>query len=160
MAPDVISHVSHSRVCCYFCKGSHTIYNCKKFLQPSGNDRGVQVSEKKVSFVCLRPRRFGHSCVGFCKHCKRKNNTLLHINTENTPSPANNPLESFFISCSMNNEVSGQFLLSTALESYFDCNNKPICCRVLLDSGNQSYVITSRHCFKLVIEKTPIFLDT
>ena len=65
---------------CFLCKGSHSLWNCFKFIENSVEERRKLVKEKSLCFNCLR---IGHRVVDCefkrsCQVCGQRHNTLLH----------------------------------------------------------------------------------
>ena len=75
-----VNHIATNKtLSCYFCKKDHLIYHCNDFLKLSVHGRIDTIKQHKLCFNCLRPFIKNHTCSGNCKTCKRKHNTLIHI---------------------------------------------------------------------------------
>lgn len=160
---------------CYFCKGTHWLNLCDKFLKLPVNERFSEIKKIYLCTNCLRPNHTNKDCKsGSCKKCQKRHHTLLHINNrvpERTDSGAlvssNFSLESKELSnenrqpviTSLSNETNNCYvILSTANVYVFDEHNNPILCRVLLDSGSQSNYITYNLAKKLNLKLNKINL--
>ena len=73
------SYQSTSMVCS-FCKQSHRIYTCPKFLILSIADKYEKVKELRLCFNCLEEGHGIKTCTSksTCQKCERKHHSLLH----------------------------------------------------------------------------------
>lgn len=159
---------------CFVCKKAHTIYHCPSFLGLSITDRIKRVAELKLCKTCLRSH-IGEKCrARRCPTCARPHNGLLHIprpdkqddtgkttdtSTDATEQNKSDTEEKPPTSITINahtyrkNECS-QVLLSTATVIAYDCQRKPVLCRVLLDSGSQHNFITESMAQHLKLKRS------
>lgn len=144
---------------CTFCKQGHTIYKCPKLTSLSVEQRIREIKAKKLCLNCLKSGHFISSCMsGSCNKCGKKHNTLLHKIQELDDQLQSEPTTSVNTSISnhaFNVETSTQILLSTALVYVLDSNGNKHTCRVLLDTGSQSNLITTSLVDKLSLDKKP-----
>lgn len=75
------SHLSNQGAkFCNFCKGSHLIYYCYKFLKLSINERINEIRKLQLCTKCLRSGHPNKDCKSEdCRKCKKNHNTLLHL---------------------------------------------------------------------------------
>lgn len=68
---------------CTHCSEEHSIYYCPKFLALTVSQRIAAIRKAKICSNCLRSAdHSANKCAsGNCKTCKRKHNTLLHLDT-------------------------------------------------------------------------------
>lgn len=122
------------------------IYQCPDFLSLTPQNRFAKVKQLHLCLNCLRPGHQSDKCtLGSCKTCKQfnktfKHNTLLHFdkNNHNTNETVNNV--NMLVRPSVDNFQ--QVLLSTVMCQVQDYAGNLIPCRVLLDSGAQSNMLT------------------
>ncbi|KAJ8950955.1 hypothetical protein NQ318_008396, partial [Aromia moschata] len=177
------SHITASGVACNFCKGNHYIFACKQFLELDKPTRLTKLKNKRLCTNCLRHGHSNLECRSSgCKICNKRHNSLLHIERQNNASVSNNsgkntsPKKSASTSSSQEqinsttkdskdvtisthcnqHKFENFVLLSTAVISIFDSQNKPIKCRALLDSGSQSNFITQELFEKLNLPSTKV----
>lgn len=161
---------------CSYCKGSHYINNCTDFLKLSVYNRFEQAKRLKLCLNCLKINHISKDCISVgCKKCKARHHTLLHYDKksevsdrsngesqaaqeESTPVPSPSQNSSVVMAASQCNQAC-EVLLSTALVQVLDSQSYPHTCRVLLDSGSQSNLITGDLCKKLGIVKTNVKLS-
>ncbi|GJQ73711.1 hypothetical protein Trydic_g17414, partial [Trypoxylus dichotomus] len=142
-----------------FCKKSHYIYQCQDFRKLPVQQRIDEAKKLKLCTNCLRNNHFNRNCkASDCKHCRKRHNSLLHIN-DNVERPgqgtsSNNKSESPN-AVSINEHPSSisthianikpdcHVLLSTALVYIKDYSGEYHQIRVLLDSGSQSNFISN-----------------
>ena len=134
------------------------------------------IKTKGLCFNCLRPGHRSEQCnVSTCKKCKRKHNSLLHLEANNnsrttstaptvttsstSPQEASNQAsktvnkskEKFTAAAKTQNEEEEVFL-PTAIVSV-DNNGKTTDIRAILDSGSQSNLITEDAVQRLGLKK-------
>ncbi|XP_055714261.1 uncharacterized protein LOC129808509 [Phlebotomus papatasi] len=64
---------------CVFCKQSHRVFECPKFLSAKPTLRRNMVHNHKFCWNCLRPQHFLKECTAEgCRRCHQRHNTLLH----------------------------------------------------------------------------------
>lgn len=159
---------------CPNCNDDHYLNNCPKFLALSSDARYKLLPTYKICFNCFRSGHYANSCKRpGCKVCKRKHHSLIHINefgaskqlsmsvptataecdssnrTNNvvpTVTSAENASVTLTGSITTTCEKSGQcdVLLSTALVKLYDCDNREVIARAILDSGSTSCLMTER----------------
>jgi hypothetical protein len=65
---------------CPVCNEHHAIYSCTTFLNLDINNRIKKIKELKLCFNCLKGGHYTATCKsGYCKQCKGKHNSLLHL---------------------------------------------------------------------------------
>lgn len=155
---------SNNLMSCFHCKDNHSIYNCEEFKKLSAAERVLSMKNEKRCLNCLRRGHYADKCTSRgCKMCKGRHHSLLHENKEQkrtrenliqSSSPTVPSQMSMCTSGSMN------ILLATALVKVIDAKGSEHQCRVLLDSGSQSNLVSSRLVKRLNIatNKTNIFL--
>ncbi|XP_058447742.1 uncharacterized protein LOC131428096 [Malaya genurostris] len=144
---------------CYCCNGDHLIYKCGQFKELNVSSRYAKVKQAGLCFNCLR---HGHRTLDCnsdktCKSCKRKHHSLLH---EEKPVPVNQSdnqpteqtpksddcqeaaVQSGSVNCATSLMMTQQVLLSTAEILVTEAGNISFPCRVLLDSGSDSNLIS------------------
>ncbi|KAF2901852.1 hypothetical protein ILUMI_04338, partial [Ignelater luminosus] len=135
------SFVVSSGISCYYCKGTHAIYNCEKFTALSVNERLNQINNVvKLCSNCLRNTHLVKDCSSKsrgCKRCNKRHNTLLHIaNTENLS--AINQVFSAHASV-----AATHILLATVVVKIPDSKGNLHSFRALLDSASQSHFLST-----------------
>lgn len=149
---DKLALVSTAGHECEYCKGQHRIYNCENLLKLPASSRTQEIKQLKLCLNCLRKGHWSKDCKSSgCKTCKSKHNSLLHMDTktankeqvESASDSTNNTVSTHCI------KDSHQALLSTAKVYIFDAKGQRRVCRVLLDSGSQSNLITKALSSKL-----------
>lgn len=149
---------------CSFCRGEHSVYNCKDFLALSVSQRSAEIRKRKICFNCLRSteHRASDCPSGSCKICKASHNTLLHASTpgqdlhsssesdrkESSPSPT----ASTVVAHTSNTFADKVVMLSTAIVHAFDNHGSHNPCRVLLDCGSQANFVSSKFLRKLQLK--------
>ena len=172
------SHIATSaNTTCECCDKNHKIYQCQSFKALSVPDRVQLIKRKGLCFNCLRPGHRSEQCNGSTyKKCKRKHNSLLHleanINSRTTstaptvttsstsPQEASNQAskivkkskEKFTAVAQSQNEEEEEVLLPTVIVSV-DNNGKTTDIRAILDSGSQSNLITEDAVKRLELKK-------
>lgn len=80
---------------CPYCKGEHELFECPQFTCLTNEQRLKSLPDLKVCYNCFRKGHYANKCKRTgCKICKRKHNTLIHlelasrqpIGNNNTPS--------------------------------------------------------------------------
>ena len=153
------SYQSTSMICS-FCKQSHRIYTCPKFLNLSIADKYEKVKQLRLCFNCLKEGHGIKTCTSksTCQKCKRKHHSLLH---------REEPTSSTFSGNSLYHKKSGNvtennncsILLPTAIVSVLNSKNQLIPCRALLDSGSQLSFITQALSRRLNLNTTEKHLN-
>lgn len=124
---------------------SYIYVSCEKLLKLPASSRTQEIKQLRLCLNCLRKGHWSKDCKSSgCKTCKSKHNTFLHIDTpiankdqvEATNDSTNNIVSTHCI------KNSHQALLSTAKVYIFDTKGQRRVCRVLLNSGSQSNLIT------------------
>ena len=73
---------NNSTISCYVCKGPHTVYECLK--NKSMDEVEAVVKDKGLCINCFSNKHIYPNCKSHrrCKICRRKHNTLLHVDKE------------------------------------------------------------------------------
>ncbi|KAF9412464.1 hypothetical protein HW555_009034 [Spodoptera exigua] len=160
------------KVCPKCHSNDHQLNNCPQFLALSVDARIKLLPTYKICFNCLRSGHFANKCKkAGCKLCKRRHNTLIHVDSTdkiiaNTHSgnSSNNNLSSSSVPsattvannvtlsahiASSQGHTQRDVLLSTALIKLRDHTGCVHVVRSVLDSGSTSSFITERLCKKL-----------
>lgn len=134
---------------CPMCKQDHNLFMCEVFRNASIEVRNAKVREAKLCLNCLRPGHPTQKCRCFtnCKYCRQRHNTLLH-----TDEASGEKLVALSANI-IQNPISSQVLLSTALVKVIDCQGGAHTARILLDNGSTANFITSALCDKLGVLK-------
>ena len=84
------SHIATSATTtCECCDENHKIYQRQNFNALSVQDRAQLIKTKGLCFNCLLPGHQSEQCNGStCKKCKRKRNSLLHLEANNNSRTA------------------------------------------------------------------------
>lgn len=91
------------RLACYFCKQSHTIFQCETFKNLDIATRINKVNKLKLCFNCFDPSHSTKNCQkSHCRLCSKKHNTMIHLSNGQTP---NNSLSTINESRSTTNSV-------------------------------------------------------
>lgn len=156
---------------CNFCKGTHLIYFCHKFLNLTPESRLSEIRKLHLCSKCLRAGHVNKDCRGEdCRKCNKGHNTLLHfeiqnkkeasalthINNSSIPQEENQNLELGASNVLFNQNSKIYVLLSTATVILYDNKGLPVHCRALLDSGSQSNYITTNLANKLGLNKRKV----
>lgn len=64
---------------CSLCESNHLLYQCKKFLRLNIHDRIKFVKNTSLCNNCLGNHKSNECKFGNCKKCRKRHNTLLHI---------------------------------------------------------------------------------
>ncbi|KAJ8975110.1 hypothetical protein NQ317_017878 [Molorchus minor] len=157
---------------CSFCKGGHYINNCSNFLKLGVYQRFEQAKRLKLCLNCLRINHVSKYCnSGGCKKCNGRHHTLLHYDKRSNDRPQEEPQVNEMslapststdnpsvVMSTSNFDHSSDVFLSTALVQVIDARGYPHTCRILLDSGSQSHLITSELCSRLGLSTTKVNL--
>lgn len=140
---------------CRLCNKDHYIFRCEELFKHPPEDRRKLITDKKFYINCLQPGHFSRSCKGsHCRKCGGRHNTLLHKdgvdqsaeNTVQAEQPIINQgikLGDVNTSVYVSGNQSSQVILSTTLVYVLVVDGKRVKCRILLDPGSQSNIITN-----------------
>lgn len=124
---------------CPICNDEHGIFQCKVFNDMSVDQRGAEVSKRRLCINCFRPGHFAYQChMRPCKICHKYHNSMLHKSAviEKYEGNGSNVV-------SMSTAVANQVLLSTAKVKIVNPETRQsLEARCLLDCGSQSSFIT------------------
>lgn len=160
---------------CHCCNGDHLIYKCGQFKELNVSSRYAKVKQAGLCFNCLRR---GHRTVDcnsdkFCKSCKRKHHSLLHdeksssahksdgFPSDQTAKPEEHQevaVQAGSVNCATSLMLKQQVLLSTAEVLVAGSGNVSLPCRVLLDSGSDSNLISEAFAKQLDLSMESINL--
>lgn len=152
---------------CYFCKGTHPIYRCFKWLALSVPDRMKEIKRLKLCVNCLRSSHTQNACRSEgCKKCSSKHNTALHdvagsgdrANGNGEVSGGDSGVmqtESNVVAAAVQRVNKKQVILPTAVLLIQNSANEFITVRAMLDSGSQLNFITFKlaKCLNLKMHK-------
>ncbi|KAH9643007.1 hypothetical protein HF086_013568 [Spodoptera exigua] len=148
---------------CVMCNGDHKLSSCTQFLSLNNESRLKLLPKYKVCYNCFNHGHYANSCKRFgCKICRRKHNTLVHVDivsklsksdqtgasssSDNTNDSVNVSTQSAVgTGLSLSASVAqGDVLLATALVKIMGINGKQYVVRAVLDSGSTSCLMTER----------------
>ena len=147
---------------CPYCKEQRDIFSCGTFLNLSPIERFNFCKKQSICLNCLTSTHRTSKCIkGLCKKCPGKHNSLLHSSesfrkwfwkynghgSNSSPSATKNFLA---------NEVTSEYLLSTAIVDIVNSEGIAKECRLLLDNGSQSHYLTERVDSLLNLTKRPV----
>ncbi|XP_018310126.1 uncharacterized protein [Mycetomoellerius zeteki] len=150
---------------CPLCKNSHWLYACPSFRKLSSNERLREAKRLKVCLNCLRSHPERECTFGSCQRCKRRHNTMLHLDNDNSQIKSidneqrevpNKKTEDDSVvrtsttatTSHCTNKGVVHSLLSTAIVLVRDHNGYYQECRALLDSASQSHFMTEELCLQ------------
>lgn len=159
---------------CPLCSQTHLLYTCETFRSLSVEERIKKATEFRVCLNCLRLGHVTKRCrLSRCSYCKRKHNTLLHVESPET-TPFQNPMpeptyervalptdtspDSVVLSTDatvtqQQDTPSVQTLLSTALVKVVGAGGQRFDARILLDNGSTANFATHALCNKLQVPR-------
>nr|XP_012234664.1 PREDICTED: uncharacterized protein LOC105679309 [Linepithema humile] len=132
-------------------------YKCEELLKLSTEERRKEVISKQLCLNCLGSGHHAKVCKSSsCKKCLKRHNTLLHPDTEpqaDTGKQENSGSTSTTIVnyCKKQEKINSlcngkktelSVILSTARVKAYDVKGNSQSCRVLLDPGSQTNIIT------------------
>lgn len=170
----VQSRSTSSETKCSMCKLIHALYQCPKFLALRTPERVKFARTANVCVNCLRGGHRASSCRSAgCQKCNKRHNSKLHLEDEERAEAfANSVLideetgidseihenivddeevqTTFKAQITEERKIQGEVtMLSTALVIIADVRGRGIMARVLLDSGSQVNLMTTRLAMKL-----------
>lgn len=140
---------------CVHCNEEHSIYYCPKFLALTVPQRIAEIRKAKMCLNCLRSTAHSaNKCTsGNCKTCKKKHNTLLHLDTpasepsggdeKSREGASTSTTSSTVVTHSSTSGSRECVMLATAVAYAFDSKGSQRPCRLLLDCGSQANFISS-----------------
>ncbi|XP_043468116.1 uncharacterized protein LOC122502236 [Leptopilina heterotoma] len=139
---------------CPMCNDTHSIFQCKNFLDLPIYTRIKEIKRLKRCLNCLRPNHLSLNCKAqFCRKCQKPHNTLLHIEKSSeghqhsgSSNTATQDVKNETVSGYAGSYLNNSGLLATAVINVFDSNGKAHDCVALLDPGSQSNFISERMC--------------
>lgn len=165
------SFLTNSSIKCNMCDESHYLRHCQSFLSLNIPDRIKFVQLRKLCTNCLVQGHSNSQCrnKANCFKCKKRHNTLLHLEQNPTTVASNNqlpkpssenspPVASTSNSMHQSNLAipnSNTILLSTALINVKNSHGNLVALRALIDSGSQVSFITSRAAKLLQLKSLP-----
>ncbi|XP_039431699.1 uncharacterized protein LOC120427497 [Culex pipiens pallens] len=145
---------------CDFCSERHLTFKCAAFQDLTVCQRMEKVKEKHVCFNCLRAGHCAKNCrrTSSCGKCQRRHHTLLHdfyrkSTAPQRPSPAVRQPAEPLPPVEVNNCPTP--MLQTAVVDLGDGSNRPVPCRILLDSGSQVNFISTSMADRLKLKRVP-----
>ena len=157
------SHATTKKIC-PLCNESHTLYNCEKLRALPVSSRIEEVRRLRICFNCLTPGHHNRQChAGPCTKCKRKHNTLLHLetsvssnvnnrqdtNVENNLDSKGDQFHKTTLIAHSKQAENEHIILGTAIVQIKDYKGRLHECRALLDSCSQVNIMTRELCEKL-----------
>nr|XP_049702276.1 uncharacterized protein LOC126055742 [Helicoverpa armigera] len=145
---------------CPLCNNGHGLYNCKRFLEMSSEQKLKTVKELKVCMNCLFSHN-GNPCKSpqTCRKCSKKHNTIIHdacnigYNTSTTNVAKQNEIQNPHVRQSNENDLSAEVLLSTAMLKVKGTDGTYHDMRALIDQGSQVSLITERAAQQLNLKR-------
>ncbi|KAF9412441.1 hypothetical protein HW555_009044 [Spodoptera exigua] len=130
-----------AKVCPKCHSNDHTLNNCPQFLALSIDARIKLLPTYKICFNCFRSGHFANKCKkAGCKLCKRRHNTLIHINSKD------NIIANTRSGNSSNNNLSSSSVPSATT----DANNVTLSAHIASSQGHtQRDVLLSTALIKL-----------
>lgn len=177
-----ISDETSSNVSCKYCKESHKLAHCNKFLSAEVQARREFVEKNNICYNCLGDNHRAQQCLSLmsCRKCRRRHHTHLHLTnmssgdfwTGNKVSHTGNASEEATapVVCNASEETdspvvcfasgrmtsSSEVLLATALVRAQSCNGDTRIIRALLDQGSQASFVTEATAQYLGLKRIPI----
>ena len=134
----LVAHVAdHDK--CPFCKDTHKIYACQKFIASPTAKRKEFVKTNNFCFNCPSHVHQSRNCTSAstCRHAKKRHHLLIHDESTAVISSADQTSQRFQLRYS-----NSQTILATALAPVLNGQNELVFCRALLDFGAESSFIT------------------
>ena len=139
---------------CSLCSASHSVFQCKQFLDMSPQQRRDHTQSASLCFNCLREGHAVKDCQSTfrCRLCKKSHNTLLH--TDATASTTVNHVIPASEGSSKEAVLPQQEdrLLMTSLVKLTDSSGQKIEARAMLDSGAAISVLSRRMMTQLQLK--------
>lgn len=146
---------------CPKCAEDHGIKECPTFLRQKVEDRISDAKRLRLCLNCLRRGHYIGICkAGNCKICKKRHSSLLHIETSEPFSAAQNtePVSKPELAPALisghcfNADTTTVVVLATAMVDIINSHGVSVRCRALIDSGSQLCFITQRLSDRLNLE--------
>lgn len=139
-------------------KQSHSMQTCEHFGRLSTSDRIAWINKNKLCNNCFSNSHSKKDCKSkyTCRLCKKKHNTLLHLEqatTANIATTTNNAEIERYQTFSHIVTKTKDVLLATAVVISLNKSNDKLFFRILLDQGSQSNFITEAACQTLGLKK-------
>lgn len=164
---------------CVHCNEAHTLYKCSVFGKKTVQERIDFAKSKKLCLNCFADSHKTNECKSTfsCKTCKKRHNSLLHLETKNfnnanqtksnvaqittneTVFAENN---SIFDNVTVSSNAAynaGSTMLATAIIGVEAKNKSKIALRALIDPGSQSSFITINALQTLNLKGDPITVN-
>lgn len=154
---------------CKKCEGNHFVSNCEKFIQMPIVERREFVVQMRLCFNCMSANHQAGDCKSRrrCEKCNRKHHTLLHTVEKFKPEetraiciPPEEPISKSSVNkacasvgegrCSIDTVNS---LLPTAVVLIKSKFGEWLTCRLLIDSGSESSIISDNFARKLNLKR-------
>lgn len=169
---------------CIYCKETHTLGKCSRFLSLSTNQRLDWAKAAKRCTACLRDNHFLADCKSdkCCMYCSSKSHHSLLCETfthspsyfqqnktqpNQPPTCTENTLDSKVMTCNFecNNQcnnlggssdnLQNSVLLGTLQVRIHDCKGDIVICRSMLDTGSVQNLITRKTADRLGLRVKP-----
>lgn len=146
-----------SKNCLYCANKQHSIFSCSQFIKLQDGDKLKFINSIDVCHNCFSKTHQLNQCTArSCWVCGKKHHTILHdcfatrVATVTVPTTVDEPSASTSqTSIALNNIMSNQVLLATALVNIKISSDKTIVARCLLDSASQVSFITKEFFNKI-----------
>jgi hypothetical protein len=128
---------------CPVCNEHHAIYSCTTFLNLDINNRIKKIKELKLCLNCLKGGHYTATCKsGYCKQCKGKHNSLLHLQKKEVGTTVDNSASTNSTTFASYSEHNSYVLLPTAVVNIKDNEGNYKEAIALLDTASQSSYIS------------------
>lgn len=136
---------------CNVCTQGHRTFECPMLVNANVDERRKIVVDKQLCFNCLYNHKVEECRSRWsCMHCKKRHNTLLHVEKE-VSSVEKNPTN-----FSGYARESRETLLATALIPVFYTNGEKSYVRALIDQGSTSNFVSEKLCQLISARRFPL----
>lgn len=145
---------------CAFCNKNHSIMECEQFLSKTPSECYEIARNKKLCINCLSNSHAKNNCRSSfgCKKCKKRHNTLLHLDDKNVQmkeiaanmSEIQNEIAD--IDCYLTRE-NNFAMLATAMVGVLTKSGEKVIMRILIDQGSQASYISENALQTLKLSK-------
>lgn len=131
------------------CANEHTIFSCSSFNELTAAQRLDNVRKWRLCTLCLEAHPTKECKTNWtCFACKKRHNTILHVDGTNHNKNNNQ---------SVNNAQTDEqrVVLATAIIRVRDGEGNDVLCRVLIDQGSMTSIITDDVANRLKLRRSP-----